>query len=218
MSHGIDEVSSIQNTGYDTLDDVFDSTDDVHPSREVRTITQDHPSDIARLRSEHTTAGYREGVATAKANSVQAGFDEGFSLGATIGLEAGQILGFLEGITEGLANALDLHKVHLAAQELLKQARDDLSPPKIFSPEYWADDANWKFDVRAQDEKEVVFSDVAKAHPLIRKWLDIIDFQMEEWKIDPLILDNADIVRVDHETSEAAPTTTQPAAQKVLDW
>ena len=55
-------------------------------------------SDIPRLRSIHITSGYRDGIATGKMQSVQAGFDEGYSLGAVLGLKAGWILGVLEGL------------------------------------------------------------------------------------------------------------------------
>ncbi|KZF20432.1 hypothetical protein L228DRAFT_240952 [Xylona heveae TC161] len=56
------------------------------------------PSDIPRLRSVHSTAGYRDGIAFAKNEYIQAGFDEGYALGAVIGLRIGWILGALEGL------------------------------------------------------------------------------------------------------------------------
>src|SRR5277367_5361674 len=65
------------------LDDIWgsassSSTSEAFPSNANR--VRDEPSDIPRLRSEHSTSGYREGLSTAKNTTIQEGFDEGYSL------------------------------------------------------------------------------------------------------------------------------------------
>ncbi|KAH6607160.1 abc1 domain-containing [Trichoderma cornu-damae] len=198
-----------------------------------------HPSDMRRLETEHTTAGYREGISAAKERTVQAGFDEGFSLGATIGLAAGQLLGTLEGIDDALKTRLDGRRTgsegEAAASRLLAEARQELSVPKIFSSEHWAPDGNWSFDVEPEagdgDGDEVLFSDVAKAHPLIGKWTAIVDDQIRLWKIDRSVLDGEDgDARTEGAADDAATRAgasggtgnsmplPPPASRQPLDW
>ena len=55
-------------------------------------------SDIPKLRRQHSTAGYRDGVAHAKTQSVQEGFDEGYPLGSRLGARVGALVGLLEGL------------------------------------------------------------------------------------------------------------------------
>src|SRR4051794_18720484 len=80
-----------ENAVDDPLGDVFGS-DDVAPGPSLADPpmhipgTQHHPSDLHRLQQQHVTAGYRDGVTAAKAESIQSGFDEGFSLGAAVGI------------------------------------------------------------------------------------------------------------------------------------
>ncbi|KAL9488134.1 hypothetical protein ACSS6W_000411 [Trichoderma asperelloides] len=194
-----------------------------------------HPSDMRRLEAEHATAGYREGISAAKEQTVQAGFDEGFSLGATIGLAAGQLLGMLEGIDDALKNRLggqaggedgECTTAATATSELLTEAREELSVPKIFSPDYWAPDGNWSYDVEPDgDSDQVLFPDVAKAHPLIRKWTAIVDEQVMLWKIDRSMLDGEDgDARMEAAADDAITSGTStiplppPASRQPLDW
>ncbi|KAK0763776.1 hypothetical protein N5P37_003163 [Trichoderma harzianum] len=188
-----------------------------------------HPSDMRRLETEHTTAGYREGISAAKERTIQAGFDEGFSLGATIGLAAGQLLGTLEGIEEALRklnSAAGNEDGEAAdASKLLAEAREELSVVKIFSSDYWAPDGNWIYDVEeANEADEVLFPDVAKAHPLIRKWTDIVDERVKLWKIDRSLLDGEDgdgrtEAAVDDATGSAGTITLPPATSRQrLEW
>ncbi|KAL7804182.1 hypothetical protein V8C43DRAFT_7253 [Trichoderma afarasin] len=188
-----------------------------------------HPSDMRRLETEHTTAGYREGISAAKERTIQAGFDEGFSLGATIGLAAGQLLGTLEGIEEALRKlngaAGNEDGEAADASKLLAEAREELSVVKIFSSDYWVPDGNWIYDVEEANEgDEVLFPDVAKAHPLIRKWTDIVDERVKLWKIDRSLLDGEDgegrmEAAVDDITGSAGTITLPPAASRQrLEW
>ncbi|KAF4449193.1 abc1 containing protein [Fusarium austroafricanum] len=200
----------------DALDDVFGSG----PSSPTEQRHDDesgtsHPSDIRRLQTEHTTAGYREGITVSKETSLQAGFDEGFSLGASIGVRAGQILGLLEGIAEAVRGLNDADSSKVV--ELTKQARDELSIQGLFTPEYWAEDGNWKYEVKpAAGAEDVVFSDVADAHPLVKKWTKIMEEQVAIWKIDRSILDDETGVRL--ERDEPLGSGAAPTAKKPLDW
>ncbi|KAL7787956.1 hypothetical protein V8C37DRAFT_252999 [Trichoderma ceciliae] len=231
---------------YFSLDDVFGpESESVSGSGEdaVRATTAAsldrpesprHPSDMRRLETEHTTAGYREGISVAKERTVQAGFDEGFSLGATIGLAAGQLLGILEGIEEALKNRLSGQASHedeeaTAASKLLTEAKEELSPLKIFSPDYWAPDGNWTYDVQPETNggDEVLFPDVAKAHPLIRRWTAIVDEQVKLWNINRSVLNGEDgDARMEVAADDAASTGTTtstippppPASRQPLDW
>ncbi|PSR81407.1 hypothetical protein BD289DRAFT_344377, partial [Coniella lustricola] len=181
----------------DGFNDVFynDNQQDDHRDNSNNDNTS-HPSDIRRLQQEHVTAGYRDGITVAKASSIQAGFDEGFSLGATIGLKVGQLLGMLEGIvaavTGGRAKSPD------AMSHLLSLARAELGVRSVFGQTYWHSDGTWKYDVDGEtsatskdngkdnenDDAEVLFSHVAEAHPLVKKWTSIIEAQTRKWGID----------------------------------
>ncbi|TLS29201.1 hypothetical protein PpBr36_01086 [Pyricularia pennisetigena] len=203
----------------DTLDDVF-ASEDVQGT----TPFSSEPSDMRRLQSEHTTAGYREGVTVAKAASVQAGFDEGFGLGATLGLSAGEIVGVLEGLAAAVPG-----DERLAA--LLGEARGDLSARSIFGATYWAPDGTWTYPVSGQDGGDVVFRHVVEAHPLIAKWRAVLNEQIHHWGVrrDLFTEDQA----VDEEvvsqkkpgnpaTAPKAATGTVPATQSrmsdALQW
>ncbi|KAK2074049.1 hypothetical protein P8C59_008286 [Phyllachora maydis] len=127
-----------------TLDDVWAAADDDPPP----------PSDIPRLRQEHATAGYRDGLAAAKAGSVQAGFDEGFGLGATLGLRAGRLLGLLEGLASAPAASSTVGREPGGAgdtdegrglQALLPEARRELGARGMFAPAYFAPDGTCLF-------------------------------------------------------------------------
>ncbi|KAH7304976.1 hypothetical protein B0I35DRAFT_146500 [Stachybotrys elegans] len=213
LTHAGDDYLESQVDSNDPLDDVFGSGPE--SASELRHVSAtSHPSDMNRLRTEHTTAGYREGVSTAKETSIQAGFDEGFSLGATIGLQAGQLLGTLEGIAEALRG--DGQDAAAAADELLAAAQADLGKASIFSPQYWAPDGNWTYEVG--DGEEVIFMDVALAHPLIRKWTEIVNEQMKRWKIEPSLLQDESGPRLEAMSDDHVATAVVPSTRKPLDW
>ncbi|EFZ01210.1 essential protein Yae1 [Metarhizium robertsii] len=200
----------------DQLDDVFGSTPASPAEPEAQTSS--HPSDIRRLETEHTNAGYREGITVAKEASIQGGFDEGFSLGATIGLRAGQLLGMVEGIADAVKGRPG--EAAETAEKLLNEARDELSTGKIFSAEYWAPDGTWNYDVTAQDGDQILFPDVAAAHPLIQKWSRVVDEQTNMWHIQVSILDDdANGPRLDTAAVEPPLNVSAPTRSKQsLDW
>ncbi|TEA20169.1 Uncharacterized protein C8034_v009186 [Colletotrichum sidae] len=203
----------------DTFDDVWGSAP-ASPTAAVSILDAPsgaHPGDMPRLQAEHTTAGYREGVTAAKATSIQAGFDEGFGLGAEIGSLAGQALGLLEGV----ANALDGQDegVSKQAKQTLEAARAELKTDSIFGPSFWNTDGTWKFDVEklASGDEEILFSDVARAHPLIKKWTEVVDAEIARWGLVINAIGDVD----EHErqpSPERVPSSAVPQTKKALDW
>lgn len=124
------------------------------------------PSDIPRLRSTHTTAGYRAGISVSKTQSLQPGFDEGYSLGGVFGLRVGYILGTLEGLWAAY-DTQSGEKSRLS--KLLRQAREELRIEKVFAPEYWNKNGIWTYEV-VSEQDEPTFEEVAQQHPVVRKW------------------------------------------------
>lgn len=187
-----------------TLDDIFgDPLSDP-------LITQEAPlpSDMPRLEREHVTAGYRDGVNAAKGSSVQDGFDEGFSLGAEVGKRVGEVLGLLEGIHEAVGGD----------GELLKRAREELAADKVFGKEFWFEDGTWRFEVEKED---LLFADVAEAHPLVRKWEDVVAEEVKRWRLDLGVLGKSteaaggEVPRDEPELAVKPVTETKKGA---LDW
>ncbi|KAK0655649.1 hypothetical protein B0T16DRAFT_364192 [Cercophora newfieldiana] len=170
------------------LDDVWgdDNDHDDTPREPTNLPSAHHPSDMPRLRQEHTTAGYRDGITVAKAKSVQAGFDEGFGLGATIGLRAGELMGVLEGLVNALHSASPTTTTTTETgrmRALLEEARGELSVQKVFGSEYWAEDGTWKYEV-VGNEAGTVFSDVAMAHPVLARWDGVVRAETGRWGVD----------------------------------
>ncbi|KAK3897796.1 hypothetical protein C8A05DRAFT_38629, partial [Staphylotrichum tortipilum] len=167
------------NDDENNLDDIWGS--DSPPSSYPHHHHQTQPSEIPHLSRAHTTAGYRDGIAAAKALSAQPGFDEGYPLGAALGARAGQLLG----VMEGLAAAAGLHALSHDSSgrggcqgegerigRLLTEARRELTAPGVFGGEYFGERGDWSYPVEGGGG--VVFGDVAEAHPLLRKWRGIV--------------------------------------------
>lgn len=182
-----------QNYANDDFDDVFGSAPP-SPTSHGATDTQWHttgnlePSDIPRLKEKHETEGYRDGVTRGKGESVQAGFDEGYGLGAVLGLKIGKILGLLEGILAGLKGE-ELEAERKRVEALFEDAKRELATQSVFGREYWGEDGIWKFEVPGEKEGEVVFPDVARAHPLVGKWEGFVEGEVRRWGLDLGILD-----------------------------
>ncbi|KAJ0167043.1 Uncharacterized protein CTA2_4658 [Colletotrichum tanaceti] len=206
---------TIMPDGQETFDDVWGSEPGSPTNVAQDAPTGTHPGDIPRLQAEHTTAGYREGVTLAKAQSIQTGFDEGFSLGAEIGALAGQVVGVLEGIAAALDGQDDA--IAKAARKSSDDAKAELKTDSIFTPAFWNNDGTWKFDVDKHVGEEILFSDVARAHPLIQKWTKIADAEIERWRITLDAIGDAP----EHErqpSPERAPSSAVPQTKKPLDW
>ncbi|KAG5999238.1 hypothetical protein E4U21_007189, partial [Claviceps maximensis] len=129
----------------------------------------------------------------------------------------------------GIADALDAQTRGTNAAEaeaptqLLRTARDDLGVDSIFSADYWAPDGTWTYDVGGPDG-QIVFSDVADAHPMIRKWRDIVDEQLRAWRVRTTLLDSETGSRLDDMAAgvvAAEPSSLSsgaPRPNQSLDW
>ncbi|KAH9942909.1 hypothetical protein B0H21DRAFT_793094 [Amylocystis lapponica] len=96
-------------------------------------------SEWAKLSSDFSNAGYREGITAGKESALQQGFDEGF---AEVGAPLGRELGILRGISAALLSFLTLPGTSASKQEILDEARDiasqlgrvrfsDIAPPDL---------------------------------------------------------------------------------------
>lgn len=176
----------------DDFDDVFGSAP---PSPTSTSFDRDNGnieySDIPRLKEKHETEGYRDGVTKGKGESVQVGFDEGYGLGAVLGLKIGRILGLLEGIYNavkmGEGKEWEGEKGRIEA--VLGEAKRELRTERVFDKEWWGEDGVWRFEVPGEGEGEVVFEDVARAHPLVRKWDEAVEEEVRRWGLDLGVMD-----------------------------
>ena len=229
----------------DDLDDVFGSApgtpafpthDDLHNTPALRWKLEGNAeiSDIPRLQEKHETEGYRDGVAKGKAESVQKGFDEGYNLGATLGLRIGKILGLLEGVYHAVNTAArdskrdgntDWEVQRERVEQLWKVAKEELRTQNVFGKEWWGTNGVWTFEVPGEGEgMEVLFPDVAGAHPLVRKWEKVVDEEVERWGLDLGVLereddekDKKDIEKTQEAKDEPA-SSTAPKLTKELAW
>jgi hypothetical protein len=220
--HTIDDPDndSLVTNSNDIFDDIFSSspphsshlpqTSDPDTTPLTDALARSHlqeRSDIPRLQSQHSTAGYREGIASSKALYVQEGFDEGYMLGAELGMRGGWIIGVLEGIVRaanGSSRATDgeVEKVEIElerAKDLLREAKNELSVKGLYAPTYFGQDGIWKYDVGVElkepsepsegreeklEEEELDFRKVANAHPVIKKWTDTVEKMANDLGLD----------------------------------
>ena len=196
------------------------------------------PSDVPRLKEKHETEGYRDGITNGKAESVQKGFDEGYGLGAVLGLRIGKILGLIEGIVLAVTAGLKAEGGKWESEKerldkLFADAKEELGTQRVFGREYWGEDGIWKFEIpwEGAEGKEVLFPDVASAHPLVMKWDGIIAEEVQRWGLDLGIMDGVhekreDIIEVPKrataegvkEVEEGGPATRMGVAKKELNW
>ncbi|KAL9102503.1 MAG: hypothetical protein Q9163_002368 [Psora crenata] len=164
------------------LSDIFSASPPGSPASSLPRSNE--PSDIPRLRSTHSTTGYRAGISASKEQFLQPGFDEGYSLGATFGLR----VGYLVGVLEGLNAAFNGPKESLGGRErirsLLEEARGELSLERVFAPEWWGEDGTWKYEVHGEgqggeEEADVTFGQVVEWHPTIRKWVAAVEKELK---------------------------------------
>ena len=202
-----------------------------HHHRHHRNFLADQPSDVPRMRTQQTTAGYREGIAAAKASVAQPGFDEGFPLGAALGLRAGMLVGVLEGILasvrpsataptpSGAATHVTKSAASTAAaaaaaaeeedevrrlQGMCEQAQEELGlRGSLFACEFWEGDGNWKFDV-----EDGGFAGVASSHPLVRKWHGLVGEIKERWGVS----------RECNEDRNEDKSESTAVGQDILEW
>lgn len=191
------------------LDDIFGSAP---PSPTQQGNTE--PSDIPRLRSSHSTAGYRDGLTASKATTIQEGFDEGYSLGATMGLRVGQIIGMLEGIwsavlksekagqtaeneaSAGVVAGQEEQSEAKRLQDLVTKARHELRTEGVFSKDYWAPNGIWVYEA---EEGDGGWSDIVDAHPLVRQWERTVAAEVAKVNLDTGVLERQEVKRLGEE-------------------
>lgn len=162
------------------LSDIFSDSPQGSPSL---TSPNTEPSDINRLRSIHSTAGYRAGISKSKAESLQPGFDEGYSLGATFGLRIGHLLGVLEGLRNTLIKAHSEEAGRI--KNIVIEAEKDLRLESVFGKEYWGEDGVWRYTVQGdqsdggEKNDEISIQDIVHCHPLVKKWDAAVDAEMK---------------------------------------
>ncbi|KFY52772.1 hypothetical protein V496_08198 [Pseudogymnoascus sp. VKM F-4515 (FW-2607)] len=192
------------------LDDVFGSAPS-SPTLPNAALSSriNEPSEVPRLRSAHSTAGYRDGLTSAKGTTIQEGFDEGFSLGATMGLRIGSILGTLEGIWAAFAKsdvkrapALDDGGVRIGnraqpeterLKALVVKARSELRTEGVFGIQYWGEDGIWVYDVQ---ENGGGWKDVVDAHPLIQSWEAVVAEEVAKVRLETDVMDRTEVKRL----------------------
>ncbi|KAK2629521.1 hypothetical protein QTJ16_000341 [Diplocarpon rosae] len=155
-----DQILPVEETyANDDFDDVFGScsSPSLGPSGNLE------PSDIPRLKEKHETEGYRDGVTKGKGRVCRRGLTR---------------VGGLKG--EGLEG--EKRRV----QALLEQAKRDLGTRSVFERKFWGEDGIWRFEVPGEKEADgdVVFSDVAAAHPLVKKWEGVLEEEVRSWGLD----------------------------------
>ncbi|KAG9231251.1 hypothetical protein BJ875DRAFT_383383 [Amylocarpus encephaloides] len=190
----------------DTFDDVFGSappSPNLDPENSGTAIWHPsggniEPSDVPRLKEKHETEGYRDGVTKGKGETVQAGFDEGYGLGAVLGLRIGKMLGLLEGLDGAVSHGAKIERGEEWGKEarrmhmLLADGRRELATESLFGTEYWGVDGIWTYPVPGEHQEgfDLVFTDVADAHPLMVKWNRIVDDEMQKWDMDLSLMDH----------------------------
>lgn len=205
----------------DDLDDVWGSEPGSPGAEDDERDGNGEQSDIPRLKEKHETEGYRDGVTKGKAENVQVGFDEGYGLGAVLGLKIGRILGLVEGIYAGVMSAEgeEWREEKARLEGLYGKAKEELRTECVFGREWWGEDAIWKYEVPGEQEgREVVFPDVAAAHPLIFKWEKIVDEEVARWGLDLGVMDHEHVDGEDEEThiSKAKKTEGKEIAAEVV--
>ncbi|KAB5550002.1 hypothetical protein GE09DRAFT_191854 [Coniochaeta sp. 2T2.1] len=208
----------------DALDDVWGSSPSPSspssPSLLPTTRPSQYQSDIPQLQREHEKAGYRDGITAAKAGSAQAGFDEGFGLGAVLGARTGRVLGVLEGIARASPENESMRR-------LWEDARGELDLIKVFGDEYWTGEGVWKYEVTTEGgerkgEEEIVFADVAGAHPLIRKWEGVMEEEARRVGVNLEVHEGWEEVRTGDGDGgrgrEDGKSVGNVKEKKVLDW
>ncbi|KAI0657354.1 hypothetical protein C8Q70DRAFT_919729 [Cubamyces menziesii] len=97
-------------------------------------------SEWAKISSDFTNAGYREGITAGKESALQQGFDEGFAqVGAPIGRELGILRGLCSALIaflsrpQGTAPSPDstLSEVREIAKQLAEVRFSDIAPPDL---------------------------------------------------------------------------------------
>ncbi|KAI9767317.1 MAG: Essential protein Yae1, N terminal [Geoglossum simile] len=162
--------------GNQLLNDVFSSSPPPSPTdTSGPRLPSAPPSDLPRLRAQHHSAGYLNGVTLSKPTHLQRGFDSGYPLGASLGLRIGYILGVLAGLRE---------------LQLLKTATEELNLNKVLGEveDGWG---KW-LEAEGREGDEVVAS-----HPVVERWVEIVERIAVQVGVDLRALDGEGDEKVD---------------------
>ena len=161
-----------------SFSDVFSTSRSPSPGQPC---SLQHPTDIPRLRTTHITAGYRDGISISREDAVQPGFDEGYPLGATFGLTVGYLLGVLEGIVFTYSwSERDERGECKRLKGLLLLAGRELCVEGVFREGLWKSDGTWAYNVPGEEEGDIIWRDVVKVHPAIKKWEAIMGEEVKK--------------------------------------
>jgi hypothetical protein len=190
----------------DPLDDIYGS----EPSSPLLSSSEPlahnasgrHPDEIlsdlpSRQRALDTDA-YREGLSNSKGQYVQEGFDEGFSLGANLGLLVGYILGVMQGFSAALQGHDEAR--HKEATTLWESAQKELAIEELLGTRWVNEEGIWKWEVEGKDE-EVTFEEVAEQHPVVKKWIAVVEHTAAEWGVDLHAMERKHEARLEVELS-----------------
>ena len=92
-------------------------------------------------------------------------------------LRVAYLLGALEGLWAAYAKDVDGTKIERKRLGvLLKEVRGELSIESIFGKDWWSPDGVWRYEV---DGEEPTFQVIVDAHPLVKKWIRVVQEEVE---------------------------------------
>jgi len=121
-----------------------------------------------------------------------------------IGLRIGNILGILEGLERAIkallvqnANSREVRLEKENITKLVRKAREELKTESVFAKEFWGPDGVWKYPVKGDVvEGEILFGDVADAHPLLQKWKSMTEEEATRWSLDLKVMEKEEVMRL----------------------
>ena len=123
------------------------------------------------MRTTFVTAGYREGLADARARAVQPGFDEGYLLGSAVGVRVGWLKGLMGGLVDGLDFSQAPPGLESKVRVTLVQMNEELRMDQLLGQEWIGEDGLWKWTI---EDPDATIQSVASAHPVVRRWNRVV--------------------------------------------
>ncbi|EGZ76400.1 hypothetical protein NEUTE2DRAFT_76796 [Neurospora tetrasperma FGSC 2509] len=176
-----------------------------HPS-DIPRLQQEHTTagyrdGITVAKAEHVQAGFDEGFGLGATIGAMAGQLLGVLEGLSFSLGSSSSAKGRRPPQQEDDEGQGEEDIKERVKRLLAEAEKDLSVHSIYGKEYWDEDGTWKFEVpgeteeqherdqkdmeeedqkKEQEEAEILFPDIALAHPLIKKWDQIIRTELAE--------------------------------------
>lgn len=168
-------------------------------------VTSGYRDGIAASKSQYVQEGFDEGFALGAVVGVKVGWILGVLEGLVIALNSAchkepPVPGNpTPSAQNGLSMAdLDVDEAQemrtrfRKAARLLKDARRELQTTSVFSQRFFAEDGIWKYEFPSQPGQstdDITFQEVAAAHPLVKRWSNIVESLARDWKIDLSVFD-----------------------------